>query len=446
MIGTGYLPYRIMDLARGTRTNQYYQFFRSSLKWSEKEIRSHQRDRLKEILKLAFEESIFYRRRFEECNFHPEKFRDLEDLQVIPPLTREDLQEHLEEIMTAGRAGMFLRSSSSGTTGIPVTYYQDIEGYSAGVAAGFVLWSLAGWKPGQKSIHIWGNPESVKRWKTTVSRVKRALLRQRNFPAHSLNQETSIPQFIRLYKKFRPQSIDGYSQSVYTIAEYLRRNGILIEKCRNILGTAENLFPHQKDCIEKYLGPFSDLYGFGEINGVAIKPAGSSNFIVMDSRVFLESSPLKQSGTHEMIVTDLFNTILPLIRYKPGDLFSGINGRDTIFSRFSTFSTLYGRTANIIELPNGISIHPVNLLGGTFFRNHMELKKHKVTWDGTELHFIFEVAGNHPGSSIHESLYEYLKPYKVPFRISFTESLKSEPSGKYSYFEILDSHESPENS
>jgi phenylacetate-CoA ligase len=246
-----------------------------------------------------------------------------------------------------------------------------------------------------------------------------------------------------LYNKFKPRSIDGYSQSIFTIADYIGQNGIRVDRCGNILGTAENLFPHQKDTIEKHLGPFNDLYGFGEINGIALKPAGRGKYIVLDSRVFLEGIPRKQPGTHEIIVTDLFNSAFPFIRYKPGDLFSGIDGRDAIHSRFSTFSNLEGRTANIIELPNGLKVHPVNLLGGTFFRKHLELRKHRVTWDGNELHLIFEVKGDHSVDGIRESMEEYLKPYGIPFRISFTARLESGSSGKYNYFENLELNKSP---
>jgi phenylacetate-CoA ligase len=271
------------------------------------------------------------------------------------------------------------------------------------------------------------------------------MYRQKYYQAFHLNFKSRIPEFIDLYRKYRPSSLDGYSQSIYSIARYLKENAIRIDKCRFVLGTAENLFPYQKNEIEEYLGPFSDLYGFGEINGIALKPAGTDKYVVLDSRVCLESFPGSQMDTHEILVTDLFNKILPFIRYQPGDLFTGMNGKNEQYPQFNSFSGLEGRTANIIELPNGKAVHPVNLLGGTFFRNHLELKKHKVTWDGATLHFIFETSGEYSETNILASLAEYLRQYEVPFTLSFADHIPAGTSGKFNYFENLNSAADPPN-
>ena len=443
MASSWYIPFQAFDFVKGTQINRFYRFFKSTLSWSETDVRTFQAKRLKEILCYANRHSAFYQRRFEEINFIPDAFKDIEELQRIPPLTRRDLQTSLNEIITTGDERKYLASSSSGTTGVPVKYLQDIYGYSAGVAAGYLLWSLAGWKPGHKGIHLWGNPESVKKWKTFGSQVKHFIYRQKYYPAFNINFESRIDDFMNLYRRFKPESIDGYSQSLYTVARYLGEHGIRLQKCRFVLGTAENLFPHQKDTIEKYLGPFSDLYGFGEINGIAIKPAQFENFVVLDTRSYLEGLPGITNDTNEIAVTDLFNKILPFIRYKPGDLFSGITDRHPEFPQFRSFNKLEGRTANIIELPDGKMVHPVNLLGGTFFRTFLALRKHKVIWDGNELNFIFEVFGNYNETGIEKALHAYLNEYKVPFRLTFTDSLSSDSSGKYNYFENKASGHNP---
>src|SRR4030042_4476637 len=120
----------------------------------------------------------------------------------------------------------------------------------------------------------------------------------------------------------------------------------------------------------------------------------------------------------EVIVTDLYNRIMPLIRYQPGDLFSGIEDSHDIFPQFRSFENLIGRTANIIELGDGRVIHPVNLLGGTFFRKFLFLRKHKVIWDGKKMEFIFEVEQDADPEETRKKIEEYLKGYGIPFTVT----------------------------
>ena len=59
---------------------------------------------------------------------------------------------------------------------------------------------------------------------------------------------------------------------------------------------------------------------------------------------------------------------MPLIRYKIGDLVDDIYEPETNDKvQFSYFKKVLGRDADIIELPNGKKILPINLVGGTLF-------------------------------------------------------------------------------
>ena len=431
----GELAIRSFDAVKKTRILKYYKLFKSTLQWRANQVRQFQAEKLKDIISYAYENSKFYRRRFEENNITPDQIRKPEDLNRIPPLSRIDLQEYLEDIKTGNENNIHLKCTSSGTTGIPVSYYLDKDSYSAGVAAGYFLWSLSGWEPGQRGIHVWGNPQSQKKWKTTGSKVKQILYNQKYFPASDLNFTSRIPGFFEVCKSFRPDYIDGYSQSIYSIAAFLKENKLPSLKIRNIIGTAENIFDYQQETIEKYLGPFSNLYGFGEINGVAIKPYGSAKFLIADPRIYLEEGQEHVTGMKEVLVTDLYNRIMPLIRYQPGDLFSGIEESHDIFPQFRSFENLIGRTANIIELGDGRVIHPVNLLGGTFFRKFLFLRKHKVIWDGEKMEFIFEVEQDADPEKTREKIEEYLKEYGIPFTVTITDQILPDKSGKYNYIE-----------
>ena len=60
------------------------------------------------------------------------KLKYLDDLKKIPPLTRFDLQNNLNEILsTEFDISKCSKGSSSGSTGHPVIYYHDKIGASA---------------------------------------------------------------------------------------------------------------------------------------------------------------------------------------------------------------------------------------------------------------------------------------------------------------------------
>lgn len=79
-----------------------------------------QLERLQEVVKKAYENVPFYRKRFDDAGVKPEDIKTLEDIQKLPLTTKDDLR-------AAYPFGMFAVSpkkivelhTSSGTTGKP---------------------------------------------------------------------------------------------------------------------------------------------------------------------------------------------------------------------------------------------------------------------------------------------------------------------------------------
>jgi phenylacetate-CoA ligase len=85
------------------------------------ELKKLQLQRLKEVVKYAYERVPFYRKRFEAAGIKPEDIRSLEDLKYIPFTSKADLRE----VYPFGHFAVPLSEiaeihSSSGTTGKPV--------------------------------------------------------------------------------------------------------------------------------------------------------------------------------------------------------------------------------------------------------------------------------------------------------------------------------------
>ncbi|MCK4763592.1 MAG: phenylacetate--CoA ligase family protein [Candidatus Aminicenantes bacterium] len=431
---------KLYDLLKKTKTKHYFDFFLSTLDWNKKELYAYRLAKLRELVAYARTHCAYYRDIFDKNNIAPGSICSLEDLKRIPVLTRQDIRENLSSLLSSEKDRLTcFKSSSSGTTGIPITYYQDGDGHGAGIAAGYLSCYLSGWRFGHRSLHIWGNRSSVKNWSTPGSRLKQKLFRQKKLAATILNDEKNYPQVIDLINRFKPYSIDGYTSSIYSLARYLRENQVDIHKPGIVFTTAENLFPYQREIIEQELAKVSDIYGCGEINGIAVQPLDSARYYIIEPHVIVETEKTgTDPGLHEIIVTDLDNRVLPFIRYKIGDLIDEIRLNDgTGPVKYDYFSRVRGRAVDTIDLGSGKKLFPINIVGGTAFRKIPGIVKHRVTWDGQCLHFIFETNEhfNLPTAeqTIREILVEY--DYNVKTGIEPVKKLLPGDNGKFTYFE-----------
>lgn len=428
----------LFDLAKGTVVRKFFKFYRGTLKWTTREIKQYQFKKLKELVKVAYENVPYYQRIFEENNLNPDSIKSLDDMKLIPPLQRNDIANNLENLLNENlKPKKIFKSSSSGTTGIPIIYYHDAEAESAGIAAGYFAYTLSGWKIGSKSVHIWGNVASIENWNSFGSKLKRVIFRQKNIPSTDFNFTDNYEDLVKRILSYRPVSIDGYTSAIYQLAQYLEKNNQKIDS-KFVFTTAENLLSYQQEKIEKYIGPVSDLYGCGEITGIAIKPINKDKYYVIDPHVIVEADEKKSNNGNEIIVTDLDNQYLPLIRYKIGDLIDNIfEGSDEDEIKFSYFRKIYGRVNDVIELPNGRKILPINLVGGTLFRMIGGIVKHKVLWDGRTLTFLFETDNSFNYDNAKEIIAKELEKYNINIKVEIVDKISPSESGKFTYFEIV---------
>jgi phenylacetate-CoA ligase len=429
----------LFDISKKTQTRKYYRFFKKTLLWNKEQHITYRNKRIQAQIQHFYKNSPFFKKKLDASGIDPFKIRSIDDLKVIPPLTREELMLHFDEILCQNKLKNAHYSTSSGTTGLPVKYAKDSDGFSAGVAVGYILWELAGWRFSHRQLHIWGNPSSVGKWNNPLSKIKSKIFNKKNIPSNLANTTEGLKEITQTIKHFKPQSIDGYTSSLLNLSDYILKNEIKIPKPKLVSSTAENLLPVQKDIIEKALGPVADLYGCGEINGIAIKPPGESRFFVFNPHIIVETEKVANGNLKEILVTDLDNQLLPFIRYKIGDLIDDVktsNPGDPMYP-LDYFTEIHGRQADLIYLPNGKVITPINLLAGTLFRNIGGIVKHKVIWEKNQLRFIFVTNEYYNAELAFSKITEYLKDYEVPFNINIVDDIKPGASGKYKYFEKL---------
>jgi phenylacetate-CoA ligase len=430
--------FRILDLVKKQNVTNRFLFYRKTAKWSIDDVKKYQNARLLEIMRFALKTVPFYIDFAKENGFSVKDFETIESLSKLPIIDRDILQKYGDKLLANGvQKDQLVKGSSSGTTGIPISYYMDKKALSAGTAAGYALWSMTGWKLGQKSVHIWGNESSIKRWNTPSSRLKNKLIKQLNIASTELNQPMKLEGIAQKIIKFKPKTIDGYASSINTLSKYFEQKGYSLPSLKAVISTAENLDEAFKFNIEKNLALTADLYGSGEVLGIAIRPAGDNKFYVLDTHVYLETIKSGIEGMKEILVTDLDNYAMPLIRYKIGDMIDDVNP-SSIKNKypFQWFGSVQGRSSDIITTPNGKKLHPVNIFGGTTFRKFPQITRHKVIWDGIKLKFVFESKESFDHDALYREIAKLLEGFDVLFEVTHTDKIYPSKSGKYKYVEF----------
>jgi len=177
----------LLDLVKNTQVTRNYDFFMKSISFDRKQMLNLQLEKLKRIINHSYNSVPYYKQLFDSIGLQPNDILIIDDLNKVPILGRDVIQNNNNLLISnLFNKKKLNKGSSSGTTGIPIEYYSDKHGNSAGIASGYLLWSMSGLKLGQRNIHIWGNQSSIERWGTPISKIKNFIINQKNIPSTRL--------------------------------------------------------------------------------------------------------------------------------------------------------------------------------------------------------------------------------------------------------------------
>ena len=430
------LGLQLFDILKGYKVTAYYNFYLQTLKWNREEIENHQLVKLRQLLNHAYQNVPFYKKRFDEINFDV-NIKSLSDLENIPPLTREDIQNNFDELLDKKfDLSKCYKGSSSGSTGQPVFYYHDVDGSSSGIAANYFGWFLGGWEFGQSGITIWGNPRVVNvEWKRFTSKIKSRLFFRDKFPAYKLTETEKFNELIEILKQKNYSYIDGYTNAIYLLADYVYKKNIKLNKFKQILTTGENLQDYQRAVIENVLGPVYDGYGCGEINGIAHQCKICKEYHIIEPHVIVESNDniSGEDGSSALLITDLTNYVMPLIRYQNGDMAVLASGNKCSI-KYKSLHSISGRISDVIDLPGGGNLVVPSFFGSMLLKQVTNIKHYQIEKVSDDKIIINLVLSNKLSDEdykkISDSLYEYLGK-KLLWEIKIVDKIQVSKTGKF---------------
>lgn len=302
------LLYELGVSIRNPFLKSHYKFLLESDKWSLAQLQEYQIAKLRELLVFAYQHSEFYKEEFDRVGFNPEKCDSLDGYKRIPIISKQDLLDNKEKVLSNYTFKKRLQSETSGTSGATLQFYRNIEWDSASRAA---LWRGYHWygvRPWDRNGYFWGYNIDPK--KVPITRLLDWL--QNRFRVFSYNEE-DIKQFAEKLKK-KTTYIGGYSSMIYETAKIVNKLGIGDDiHLKLIRGTSEKIYDSYQDEVQKAFGrKITSQYGSAESGCIAFECPCGNMHIAMENVVVEEVEG-------EIVVTNLYSHSFPIIRYKLGD-------------------------------------------------------------------------------------------------------------------------------
>lgn len=316
--------------------------------------------KLRLLLQHAYNTTRYYRRLFDQCGFNPDLFRHADQLEVIPVLTKDTIRENLADMISNRFASSELHhSETGGTSGVKMKFYRNNSCLTRKEAAllRFERWS--GWDFGDPLGVVWpAQQDYVGHW-SRKARLKNAMYqRQVVFPA-ALVDEDSILEYLSLVNRLRPTILRAFTSPLYEISKVIIKKSVPVTKIKGIFTTGEPLYQHQRALIEKAFGcKVFDSYRSREAGPIAQECEVHKGLHLNAENLFVEIISINglepdDKNIGEIILTDLLNFGMPLIRYNMGDLGIISDEKCACGRGLPKLNCLRGRSASSFITPDG---------------------------------------------------------------------------------------------
>ena len=322
--------------------------------------------RLKGLLQHAYLTVPFYKRTFDSVGFKPNQIKSVADLHKVPLLSKQDVRENVHFAMFSelhNKKEMHI-IKTSGSTGEPFVCYADKFQLEMRFATTLRALEMSGWRFGDKQLRLWHQTLGMSRTQAFKERLDAWFMRRHFIPAFEMSED-SLKSLIKTIEKRKPVLIDGYAESLNFIA--IASTTKSKHNPKAVMSSAQQLTDSTRLQIESQFGAkVLDKYGSREFSGIAYQCLESPNHHVQDESYVLEilvdGRPAKVGEVGEVVITDLNNFSMPLIRYRIGDMAIAVDQVPCKCGRpHSQIGAISGRTQALISCTNGV------WLPGTFF-------------------------------------------------------------------------------
>lgn len=412
----------LKDIISGGKVKQAYDDLNRNYKNVDTK---EQQKKVNYLLKYAQKNTNYYK-----------KYKNVK-LQDFPIINKQIIKENLDDILVQKyNIESLHKMSTSGSTGTPFTVYQNKEKRNRVIAE--VLFY------GKKANYIFGEKQAY--FRIWVSSIKKSTIKkklQNMYPIDISNlSDENINNIIRKIDKKRIVNVLSYASTLDKISDYCKKNNVTIkgDYLKSIISSSEFLNKNTKENLKNIFN--CNVYNrySNEENGILAQDMDlDENLYLNQADYFFEflkletNEPAKEGELARVVVTDLYNFAMPMIRYDTGDTaIYTTNSKGKI----TAIKSLQGRQVDMIYNTKGEAISP-HTITNNMWGNEI-IKQFKFIQISSNTYKIILNIDKKDGKAIEEQLKK--KFYKIlgkdaKIDIDYVDEIPILKSGKLKYIE-----------
>jgi len=307
-----------------------------------------------------YENVPFYREVFKKLNISPNDFKEIQDLRKLPVITKTEIRKNqvkfLNEKLNPEKC---FHSFSSGSTGQPFASHFDRrcwmrKKYLSKLRARF----SCGMQPGDRVAIFESEPAENLKHLNGFHPLRDILLNVRYFSIFD-----NIENLVKYLTEFKPQNAYGPQNFFFHFAREIKRNGQTFSFLKRLYTSSEYGQSHAAQFIKNVLQvEIYDIYGSTEFKEVSWECEQHQGYHINEDEIACEilngDSPALPGEIGDIVLTDLRNHAMPLIRYRIHDRGRLLSGNCRCGRTFSLMQPVAGRASEYIRLPGGEKISP----------------------------------------------------------------------------------------
>lgn len=340
-----------------------FEEFEKNQWYSLSDLTEYQNEKLRALIKHAYHTVPYYTELMKKLNLHPDDIKTVNDLYKLPLLTKQDIKNNFNKLISLKFNKHFLRHGhTSGTTGSPLDLVYDIQTCVVHHVADWRQKNWAGLKYGGPFASVQGRLIVPIKQSSPPFWRKNHINNQLFMSSFHLREDT-IPYYFNKIKMDGIKYIEGYPSTIYILAMYLNKRNQTFP-LNAVLTSSETLYEFQRASIEKaFCCKVFDYYGMAERAVFATEcEYHQGNHLNMDYGIteFVnnQNEIVSEGEFGRIVATSLHNWAMPLIRYQTNDSSSCDYSTCQCGRGFPLMKNVTTKDESIVTLPDGRLISP----------------------------------------------------------------------------------------